>query len=30
MRTRYIVCLHLLVSCTTYLITHHTHVDCGK
>ena len=26
----YIVCLHLLVSCTTYLITHHTHVDCGK
>ena len=24
----YIVCLHLLVSSTTYLITHHTHVDC--
>ena len=21
----YIVCLHLLVSCSTYLITHHTH-----
>ena len=26
----YILCLHLLVSCSTYLITHHTHVDCGK